>query len=286
MILSLDKSQAQVELIRSESERIKHYVSGLHQDALEKPSPCERWNVGEVIAHLIWFAEIYGGMMERGLRGDLSPTEGFPTVPGTLSGPALEEMYAQGAIERRRSLGENLLVVFNERYDWLVEMVKRIGPDDWEKPCYHTLRIRPVHSFLPTIIQELAVHEWDIRSPFEPLRSLSPDSVPVLMEKIPGNRRPWSVPFETADSSSQPIRFRFEFNGKSGSRDIVVERDKTRIESSRDEAANLILSGVSGVFVLLIYGRLTIDSAIAAGLFTAQGDLGLIPDFDRWLEGH
>jgi len=283
---SVNTYEALVGLIKSESERLKEYVSALSPEALERPSPCERWNVGEVIAHLIWFAEIYGGMMERGLRGDLSPTEGFPAVPGTLSGPDIDELYSQAAIARRRSLGQKLLPAFCERYDRLDDMLKGIGPDDWDKPCYHTARIRPVESFLPTIVAEMAVHEGDIRSTLEPSPAISKNAVPVLMEKIPGNRRPWSVPFETADSSSQPIRFRLEFNGKSGSRDIVVEGDKTRIESSRDGAANLILSGDSGVFVLLLYGRLTIDSAMAAGYFTAQGDLGLIPDFDRWLDGH
>jgi len=82
---SIDTYQAQVKLINSESERLKECVNALPPEALERPSPCEKWNVGEVIAHLDWFAETYGGMIERGLRGDLSPTEGFPAVPGTLS---------------------------------------------------------------------------------------------------------------------------------------------------------------------------------------------------------
>jgi len=213
MMLSIDITQAQAELITSESERLKQQINTLNSEALEKPSPCERWNVGEVIAHLVWFAETYGGMIERGLRGDLSPTEGFPAVPGTLSGPALEELYAQGAIARRRNLGENLLAAFNERYDWLIDMVKGIGPEDWDKPCYHTLRIRPVHSFLPAIIQELAVHEWDIRSTLEPSPPLSEASLPALMEKLPTNRRPWTIPFGTVSTSSGPKCYRFELTG-------------------------------------------------------------------------
>ena len=58
--------QAQVELIRSESHRFKKYLSTLSSEVLDRPSPCERWNVGEVIAHLVWFKETYGGMMEKG----------------------------------------------------------------------------------------------------------------------------------------------------------------------------------------------------------------------------
>lgn len=68
--------QDTVELIRAESKRVREYINGLPQDVLELPTPCERWTVGDLIAHLVWFAETYGGMMERGLRSDLSPLRG------------------------------------------------------------------------------------------------------------------------------------------------------------------------------------------------------------------
>ena len=46
-------SRTQAELIRTESERIMEYFDSLSPEDLEKPSPCERWTVGEVIAHLV-----------------------------------------------------------------------------------------------------------------------------------------------------------------------------------------------------------------------------------------
>ena len=283
---SIDTYQTQVKLIQSESERLKEFVSALPPEALEKPSPCEKWNVGEVIAHLIWFAETYGGMMERGLRGDLSPIEGFPDVPGTLSGPALHELYAQAAIDRRRSLGEKLIPAFNETCDWLNDILGGIGPEDWDKPCYHMSQIRSVESFIPTIIGELAVHNWDIRSTLEPSPPLSVNTVPVLMEKIPGNRRPWSVPFPAGSGSPRPIRYRFDLTGAGAKKlDVVVEDNKSRLEAGVAAPASVSLSCDTGTFVLLMYGRLTLDTAMAAGLLEAEGDLELIADFDRWLLG-
>ncbi len=288
MVLVQDrvKLQDSVKLIRSESERLKQYVNGLPPEALERPSPCELWDVGDVIGHLDWWTETYGGMMERGLRGDLSATEGFP-AQGTLSGPGFDELYGQAAIARRRSLGHSLIPTFNGRCGQLNDMLKRIGPDDWEKPCWHASKMRPVGWFLPVIIQELAVHEWDIRSSVAPAPALSVNSLPVLMEKIPSNRRPWTLPFQTRSTSSGPIRYRFELTGVAGARrDIVVEGDKARLETLGEGSANLTLAGATDAFVLLMYGRLRLGSAIAAGRFKAKGGLALVPDFDRWLEGH
>ena len=127
---SMDTRKTDVELIQSETERVKQYINALPPEVLEHPSPCEMWNVGEVIAHLDWFAETYGGMMERGLRGDLSPTEGFP-APGILSTTEVQKLYGQAAIDRRRSLGQQLLPAFNKRYDWLNDMLSGVGPEDW-----------------------------------------------------------------------------------------------------------------------------------------------------------
>ena len=283
---TIESSKALVDLIKSESERLKDYVSALPPEALDRPSPCEDWNVGEVIAHLDWFAEIYGGMMERGIRGDLSPTEGFPAVPGTLSGPGIAELYGRSAIELRRSLGQDLLPAFCERYDLLNDMLQGIGPDDWDKPCYHTNGIRPVESFVPIIVAELAVHEWDIRSTLEPSPHLSEKSLPALMKKLPSNRRPWSTPFETPVTGPGPIYYRFELEGAvSGRQDVIVENGKARLEPSCDAAADVSIRCHSEILALLVYGRLTLDSAAAAGLAKVEGDGELVSSFDRWLKG-
>lgn len=284
---TLDTLEAQVRLIRSESERVEGLVDSLPPPALNRPSPCEKWNVGEVVAHLIWFAETYGGMMERGLQGDQSPPEGFPRVPGTLSGVESEELYGQGAIHKRRVLGQDLSAGFRQTYDWLNKMLRGIGPEDWDKLCYHTHRFRTVESFLPTIVQELAIHEWDIRSTLEASPVLSGPCIPVLMEKIPGGRRPWSLPFPTGPTSPRSIRYRFQLTGpEAGARDIIVKGVKATLEASSGDTADLCLSGATDSFIMLMYGRLRLASSISSGQFWAEGRTDLVSVFDEWLDGH
>jgi putative sterol carrier protein len=69
-------------------------------------------------------------------------------------------------------------------------------------------------------------------------------------------------------------------------RDIVVEGEKARMEPPGEVSANLYVSGDTGTFILLMYGRLSLASALATGSFKAEGDLELVADCDRWLEGH
>ena len=277
-------SKALVDLIKTESELLKEYVSALTPEELGRPSPCELWDVGEVIAHLMWFAETYGGMMKRGLRGDLSPAEGFPAEPGTLRGPDIAELYGRSAIELRRRMGQALLPAFCERYDWLNAMLQGIGPDDWDKPCYHTLRIRPVESFVPVIVAELAVHEWDIRSTIKPPAQLLQNTLPALMAKLPSNRRPWSVPFEAAGTSYERVCYRFDLEGTVSSRqDVIVEDGKASLAPAGDATADVSVRCQSEIWALLVYGRLTLESAAASGLAKVEGEGELVSSVDRWL---
>lgn len=286
---TLDIRKTQVELIRSESERIMEYFNALPPEALEKPSPCENWNVGEVIAHLVWHVETYRGMMERGLRGDQSPTEGLPSVPaGTPNRQVIvDEAYGQAAIDRRRSLGQDVILAFTEQYGLLNDLLAGIGPNDWDTPCYHVAGSRSVESFMTTYLMELAVHEWDIRSTREPSPTVSDRLMPILMDKIPGKLgRPWSISFPTTFASTEPIRYRFKLTGVDSQQlDVVVEDNKARQEAAVEAPANVSITCDANTFALLMYGRFSLGSAMAAGRLTAEGDKALITDFDSWLAG-
>jgi len=78
--------------------------------------------------------------------------------------------------------------------------------------------------------------------------------------------------------SPGPIRYRFELTGAAATKtDLIFEGDKGRIEHAEEAAANVMVNCETSTFILLMYGRLTLGSAIAANL--------LIAAFDRWLEG-
>ncbi len=97
-------------------------------------------------------------------------------------------------------------------------------------------------------------------------------------------RRPWTLPFGT--TYSEPICIRFDLKGIADQRDIIVEEDKARMETSGDASAVLTLAGDADVFVLLMFGRLSLDATITKRLFRATGSLDLVPAFDHWLESH
>ena len=271
-----------VKLVRSESDRLKQYLSTLSPGQWSHPSACDRWEVRDVVAHLALGAETFAGFITRGVQGDSAPPPGLPGA-GASDWASRMEFNARRTISFRESLGEQLLPTFGERYDQFCQLLAGLGPEDWDKPCYHAAGIMPVRSLVSLRIAELSIHEWDIRSGLEPSAHLSAKSLPVVtdvvLERIGFLVRPDSRP-------STPVRYRFELVGTvPGKRDVVVDSRETRLEAAGRTRAKVTFRCDAETFALLMYGRVPLDDAIATTRVAAEGDSKLVSDFGRWLKG-
>jgi predicted lipid carrier protein YhbT len=137
-------------------------------------------------------------------------------------------------------------------------------------------------------LKELAVHEWDIRAALEPEAHVSPASIPAIMTTISesiasGSLRWafWSGPYLTT-----PVRYRFVVTGLGPSQtDIVVERNTLRMEDAGDTTARVTMRCDTETYVLLVYGRLDLEAALASGRLMIEGDRELAIAFGRWFRG-
>jgi SCP-2 sterol transfer family len=145
----------------------------------------------------------------------------------------------------------------------------------------------PVRAFLPLTMQELAIHGWDIRSRLETAAPLSAESLPVLMTRIPARFGvPGYATFRLAARAPIPIRYRFALTGAVPStHDIVVENEQARMEPAGTATPHVTFHCATDIFVLMMYRRLTLEPALAAGQLAVEGDQGLTAAFDRWLKG-
>ena len=59
----------------------------------------------------------------------------------------------------------------------------------------------------------------------------------------------------------------------------------TKLYDSGAEPANVILRGDTGNYLLLIFGRLRVEQAVAAGRLTVEGSLDEAKTFNAWFPG-
>ena len=272
--------QQRVIVLQAEAEDFKNYLNELPAEAWSQPSACAGWTIADVVGHL--YGQNFASRITRGLEGDASPPEGAPAVADHDEDRFAEDIF-QRALSNREQHGENLLGSFIPRLDESVRVFNNVGPDDWNKPCYWPPGPEPVRVLLDMRIAELTMHAWDIRSTTDTGYHLSDDSVGVLMQTVD---RAVRRAFRPDEGIQQPIRYRFNVIGPyEAACDIVMTNQRTHIEPCNAQPADVTFRCDGETYVLVMYGRLSPDDAMAQGRLTFQGDTELAESFGRRFKG-
>jgi hypothetical protein len=136
----------------------------------------------------------------------------------------------------------------------------------------------------------LVIHGWDLRAGLEPLPRLSGACLPVLVERAVSAQRFRTIPglasFRPSVGQPFPVRYRFDVRGEfPGTYDFVVEKAQVHPEPAGSAEANTTFRCETDTFLLMMFRRLTLPEATAAGRVSAEGESGPIADFDQWLRG-
>ena len=270
----MDAREHRIQLGQAAAEQLTQYLHTLSADAWHHPSACASWEVCDVVGHLTLGAEFYASTVARGVQGDTVPPAGAP-LPGVREREAVSAFSAQRSIAYRERLGDQLLATFTGRTAQFYQLLQSLGPQDWEKPCYHPLGLRPAQQFITMRLLELAMHAWDIQSALDPTAALFPDSLPVFMERVPGIVS--LLRMQPDVRRLGPLRCRFTVTGAVPSQyDLLMTADQVRVESSGATAADVTCRCDTETFVLLMYGRLAPQAAVVNERLVVEGDRGLL----------
>jgi len=278
-----------VTVVQTESERLQQYLAALPADAWTKPSACALWDIRDVVAHLSGIANGYRDRITRGLRGDTSPSAGFPApdIFTTLSGEERRQRataFAQGAIALRARLGNDLLAAFRHAWDPFPPFLATLTAHEWHQPCYHSCGLIPVDAVAHAGLFELAIHGWDIRSVLEPSTSFSSDTLAAMLDFFAACPHWFFLPTARL---SPPIRYRFTFTGaRSRPWDIVAEGDHAHIgPATAATSADVTFACERETFALVLCGRTGFDAALGDKRLIPTGDMAVAQAFKQWFQG-
>lgn len=273
-----------VPVVQTEADGLAQFLDSLSADDWQRPSACDLWTIRDVVAHLIWAADFYTDTVTRGMQGDISLPEDRP--PGNAPDQASMPVYFyQQTIRTRDRLGARLMPAFRSRFQTLSDLMSGLSPQQWDLPCsffHYRGGKQPAYAFLYLIIQELAIHGWDIRSRFDETATLSPASLPPLMDRIPKRSGFARFPLDTVRWPQ--VRYRFDLREDGGKQyDLMVEAGIPRMAPSGDAPADVTLNCDQALFALMMYKRLTLEPAISQKRLTVEGDRALVTVLDQWL---
>ena len=271
----------EIAVIGALAQGLYEFLSNLSNDDLARQSACDAWTVRDVAGHLTNRAERQVASMTRGRNGDSDPPAGFSAPVDMM---AMSAANADADIAYAQSLGDDLLMTFGRRYRELHQLLDGFSGDDWNCACWHPRRgAMTAREYVSQRIQELAVHDWDIRSAFDANAALHPDAVPVLL----GMSARWlrSAYNPGDDPPTDPVRYHFALTD-ADPMDVLVSPSGAQVGVGRhDGPIDLKVDCDANTYLLLAYGRLDLDAAAAAGRLRTTGSDHLLGRFARWMVG-
>jgi len=272
--------EERVSALQQEAETFKKYLSDLPVEAWSQPSACDRWTVADVICHV--GSQGFAVSITRGLQGTVAPPEGRPPVE-QHNEDEFAEQIAQRAFATKEQIGDELLPWFFKNLDESIAIFGTIGPDQWDMPCYWPPGPEPVSTLLDMRIAELAMHAWDIYSQLEPDYHLSEGTVGALIDTVP---RAVRRAFRSDPDLAVPITYRLNISSPAAvGFDIVLAQEGAQIGPASTDNADVIFTCDGETYVLVMYGRLTPDAAMADGRLTFEGDSALAAGFGQRFKG-
>lgn len=271
----------QIELVKTLAGSIRDGAAGLTPAQLALPSACADWQVHDVISHLIGGAERQTDSMRRGRAGDAGPPPGF----APMDSAAMSAVNAQRDIQRRQQLGAGLLAAFDAAYAALHAELDAWGADDWQTPCWHLRRgAISAADYLELRIQELAIHDWDLRHGLESHPQLHPESIATLLAAAPKWLR---MCFRPGAKLPAPEVYEFDLAPpyESGGIIVRVTGDGFDLPSAAAAPERWTICGEAAAFLLFSYGRINGGEALAANEFAVSGDAAPLDRFQEWFRG-
>jgi hypothetical protein len=172
--------------VLAELDHLTSLVEGLSPEDWSRPSAVRGWSVADVVAHLDVFIGMYGGFLSTVLAGRGSST--VARLIGLLIGSILPRVAPafdaiNGVIPKvvGGQLGpERVKRQFVVGAHRARQCVLRVCGDDYNRPVYFEGGPYPLSFYLGVVLNELAIHGWDVESAIDQQIQLGAQAREVL----------------------------------------------------------------------------------------------------------
>ena len=257
-------------IFKAENRRVEEYLDGIPAERWNQASMCSEWTVADVIAHLNVAFRNRSQLIIEGLDSAAVVPE---SSPGTTDTPPDPTPVTNSAIGLRQELGDRLFPQYIKTNRMIEHTFSQVGTDGWDKILYRPRGSTSIAYQLNAMIIEVAVHRWDVTYPFGRGTRLSDHCLPVMVGQYPNRNRWWEIELPEGHPPL-PVRFRLQATDVDApGADFIIESDDAkRTEIAGDELADVDFECDSETFMLLVYSRITPESAVESAKLSHDGD--------------
>ena len=273
------KVEENIRLVRVLSNDLASFLHSLPddvwRDAETYASACDRWNMADVVAHLISVAHTLAMSVERAVKGSVAPPMGYRRQTS--------DERVESVVSLREAFDEDLFPEFNASCLRINRLLVGLEPETYFLPAWRPNAVLDVSRLIELRAMELAVHGWDVRYGIDRGASINPQAVPFLKGWVRNWLRAGFRPPTGLDTS---VRLRFSLTDTDGeARDLLVENTGFSLEAAGSSQPDVVLSLDTSSYILFLMGRLPVRRSVRRGRIGLEGDANLAESFGEWFVG-
>jgi uncharacterized protein (TIGR03083 family) len=160
-------------VVRVEADRL--FTMAAQESAWHRATACPRWQVRDIVGHLIDVTESYFVGFDAARSG--------AAVPDAFGTRVMQGMLDEGAKAHRSLSQADALERLRGDFEKLMEMLAALGPEDWAGLVVPHRYMGPLPAFFYPVFQlmDYGVHSWDIRQGVGRAHGLSGDVADLLV---------------------------------------------------------------------------------------------------------
>lgn len=253
--------QTTITTIDKEYKRIAAFFRTFSLDAWKKPTYCPEWNVSQVVGHMTLGGAFYASTVRNGLEGN----HGYPL------GAKDREEFMSIRISRMNAYaalsGDELVEQFEIEMKSAVELFQSLSPEDYEKKAWHRRGILPIRYFIAQRLNELILHEWDIRN--QPDIPLGSNSAKVAVANL---RQRFPILYNQNPIPGLEGTYAFKVTDTGQHWTLKIQHEEAGDWLDAAESVDATFSTSASDFLLLVTGRGTISDKEKTGGFRIEGN--------------
>jgi uncharacterized protein (TIGR03083 family) len=253
--------RATIEAIGREYPRIAAWFRAFSGADWARPTFCPGWSAAKAAGHLAFGAEFFAEAITNGLKGYV----GLPY--GAKTREEFMRIRDAKAEEIGRLSGGALVDRFESNTAAVLGLFRSLKPGDYGRPAWHRRTVFPIRRFIFSRLNELLLHEWEIRN--EPEAPLAQDAVPVAAWNL-RQHCPLFLGMDPVEGLAGTFAFHLTDTGKRWA--MRVEDKKAVDLGPGDHQADAAFSATAGDMLLLTSGRLDVERCKREGRFRVEGD--------------
>jgi uncharacterized protein (TIGR03083 family) len=170
---------ANIAAVNSETTRMSETFRHWPAAHWQRSTYCPGWQAADAVAHLATAGDLYAQVITAGRRGT-------PELPWGARDAA-------GARAARAEAGQKLLAAgvaalvagFERSAAQLHDVLSSLRPDELTRVAWHPWGLIPIGRWIGMRLNELVIHDWDIRQPHEANAGLAPTALGPMLTVLP-----------------------------------------------------------------------------------------------------